>query len=241
MNDATALQCPFCTSALPEAAIRCPACGEDVALIMPALRRLQAHDAEIAALREHVALLRQPSDPASAELPRMREAQGWIGPVFLATLLSYALLVGVHYLAVIQFDLPNILLRLASIAIPFGVVMLVPRVAVAPQQILILSGVMLGVAAAMSMSAVVAAVDGVALVPRDARGQRELAEYMCSMALAHIAGGMILRVRHNLLVSRAVRPSMTDKAVNAQRLAEAALPVTALLASLYGGLRALWS
>ena len=240
MSAPPALECPFCTSELPEAAIRCPACGQDVALIMPALRRLKAHQASISALREEWETLRQLPAPGSIAGPVAPETDGGMARVFAAAGLSYVLLLAIHYLAVIQFDLPNIVLRVASIGVPCAVVLLLPGVNRASLGAFAGTGLILGLGAAISMSAVVAAVDGVRVLPHDPRGQREFAEYAGSIALAHIAGGAILRARRNLSVTRTMRANMTDKAANAQRLAEAALPLTALLASVYGGLRALW-
>lgn len=241
MSDSPALQCPYCTAGLPEAALRCPSCGQDVALIMPALRRLSAHEAAIGALRVELEALRQAGPPAPLQpaAPAAPPASNGLLRASLAAAISFLLLIAIHQAVVIQLDLPSLVLRVASIGVPCAVVLMLPGVAAASLGVLAGTGVMLGVTAVIGMSAAVAAVDGVPVFPPDARGQRELAEYAASMALAHFTGGAILRARRNLAASQSSHLNMTEKAANAQRLAEAALPVTTLLASIYAGILAL--
>jgi len=70
----------------------------------------------------------------------------------------------------------------------------------------IVAASLLGVAAVTAMSAVVSAIDRVALLPTSAREWRELAEYMASISLSFVAGALIVRAlgrRHD----HAARPS----------------------------------
>jgi hypothetical protein len=136
-----------------------------------------------------------------------------------------------------RLDLPTMLLRLASVAIPCGMVLALRPMATLPLQAL--AGLALGVAATLAMSAVVAAADAVPVFPRDARAQREIAEYALSIGLAHFAGAAFLLLNRARSRPRTSAVAMVDRASTAQRMAEAAMPLTALLASIYGGLRAL--
>ena len=242
MTEATPapLACPYCTASLPDAAIRCAGCGQDVALVMPVMRRMRALEAEVATLRTGLesrpVIAAEQQDVAASAPPEA--TPGAVGPLLLCLVLSFAALLLTHHLATMRFDLPNILLRLASVAIPAGMVLVIrPRASLGVQA---LAGLALGTAATLAMSAVVAAADGVPTIPRDGRGQRELMEYAASIALAHLSGAAFLQLRQAVLARRrAGGTAMIERATTAQRLAEAAMPVTALGASLYGGLRAL--
>lgn len=230
--DAAPLTCPFCTAPLADAAIRCAGCGQDVALVMPSMRRLRAVEAEVAALRETVSATSMTA-PIAAE-PKSDAA----GPLLLCLALSFGALLLTHQLVIMRLDLPTILLRLASVVIPGAMVLVVrPGGGLGLQAA---AGLTLGIAATLAMSAVVAAADGVPTLPRDMRGLRELFEYVASIALAHLAGAGFLHLRHAAQARRRAGASaVMDRATTAQRLAEAAMPLTALGASLYGGLRTL--
>jgi hypothetical protein len=251
-----AVACPYCAAPVPAAAIRCATCRADLAIVMPAMRILADQARALAALRAEVAALRDglamaPAAPAEAAArgtaPSDAEAATGRQLLRLAAPLGVLLLLllGTHWLVVVAYDLPTVVLRVASIVLPFLLALLAPSSGRVRLGVHVAGGVVLGIVAALAMSAVVAQLDGVPVVPDRPREQRELLEYMASIGLAYVAGAALARLA---LLRRTARRAATgpggagalvDRATMAQRIAEALTPVAALLASVYGGLRAL--
>jgi len=118
------------------------------------------------------------------------------GPVRYAIayfLLPILVLLIVHYLMIIRFDLNPLFLRAASILIPlpFGISLFrrtAPRLLPS-----IVMGMFCGLVAVSGMLTVVGVIDNVPIIPADMVEWRESIEYALSIALAFLLGALLLQ------------------------------------------------
>ena len=107
---------------------------------------------------------------------------------FAALALTFIILVAAHFLIIVHFDLPLIYLRLVSIIVPvvFGFLYRNPLGGSLAADFA--AGVVLAIVSILAMSVIVAREDDVPILPTDARGWRELAEYGASIAFGFFTG-----------------------------------------------------
>lgn len=112
---------------------------------------------------------------------------------FGAIVLGFAMLLLAHATVVIWLDLPLALLRLASIAIPFGVGVIYlgsrPRLAWLDTGVAVLFAIIV----VGAMNALLGWVDTIPMVPQGASAWRETFFYMLSIAASFVCG-MLLRI-----------------------------------------------
>lgn len=184
------MQCPYCTTEISDNALACPHCAHDLYLFKPLLRKIEALEARVAEL-EKVPQLNaataqaDPFEPAAAPAPSTTLAVWatyWLAPLLILLL--------AHFTITVAYDLKTVYLRIASLLIPFPFAFYLMR---ARRHFGSWSAAAfaLGAVAAWGMSAVIALVDGIPVLPQDAREWREFIEYAASMGLAYLAG-MIL-------------------------------------------------
>jgi len=170
--------------------------GADLPTVAALQTRVQRLEEEVRALRvglEEVtgALRGRESGDLAAAL--LGPAPGELAPqslerlLFGAALATALLLLG-HWLVVVVFDLPTVVLRLVSIAVPFAVAVAItlgrqPRLSTEA-----LVAVAVAVLAVAGMSYVTSIVEGTSALPQDAREWRETVEYVASIAFAHLTG-----------------------------------------------------
>lgn len=193
------MQCPYCTSEISDNALACPHCARDLYLFKPLLQRIAALECEVTELSrlrdlpERVARLEGPgglppaSDTTAEASSQPRSdftvwATYWLAPLLILLL--------AHFTITVVYDLKTVYLRIASLLIPFPFAFCLMR---ARRDFAVWSaaGFALGAVAAWGMSAVIALVDGTAILPQNAHEWREFVEYAASMGLAYLAG-MIL-------------------------------------------------
>lgn len=191
------MQCPYCTSEISDNALACPFCARDLYLFKPLLQKITALEAQVEALlplkalSERVARL-EGSGGLPAECNARSEPTPRSGYVIWATywLAPLLILLLAHFMITVAYDLNTIYLRITSLLIPFTFAFYLMRERRHFGR-WFAAAFALGGVAAWGMSAVIALVDQMSVMPQDAREWREFIEYAASMGLAYLSG-MIL-------------------------------------------------
>lgn len=252
------MDCPFCAEEIKDDAIVCKHCRRDISVPKPVLDQNRNLAGQVAALEQEVAELRhllahRPTAPAApASPPGVPEyAIGYV-------LAPLALLVAAHYLMIMKFDVNPIYLRVASmlIPLPFGYVAM--RRSAPAWPILALLAAVTGFASVMAMSAVVGVIDGVPILPATPFEWRETIEYMLSITLAYVLGGLIAqRIRIGSAAPGKRRPAgrlatqlaahvggakagkpLEGKIEWIEKMLNSSLAISAAVGSIYTGLKA---
>jgi exosortase/archaeosortase len=162
-------------------------------------RRLEACDSAAATPDADAASCKrapsQPSghDKAVALAVRVAGRLPTIAPA-TAVLLGLIALLAAHFLIIIHYDLPLIWLRLASIVLPCAFGFFYRQKTDESLLAGLVVGVILAAVAILAMSAVVGKVDSVPILPTDAHGWGEVAQYGASIAFAFFTGTVIRQI-----------------------------------------------
>lgn len=197
--------CPYCDAAISTTALSCRSCGRDLTPVLPLLRRLDEVETRLAVIearedaRQSTPETQTDTVPAAdlegadtgsevvAAAPEPGRRRYW------ALVLSFSMLLAAHAAVVIWLDLPLAVLRLASIAIPFGagVIYLGSR----PRLTWFDTGVtaLFAIMAVGAMNALLGWVDTTPMVPQGASAWRETFFYMLSIGASFFCG-MLLRI-----------------------------------------------
>lgn len=187
------MNCPYCVEPVNDGATVCKTCQRDIALAMSlkeanhALEeRIQEFEAELAGLREH-----GPGEAAPPVVEEPPPPPGIVDLVAVYLILPTLALVAAHYLIVVRFDAKLVWLRVASIALPTVMgVMLEHKLR--PRWFITLGfGIVVGLASVFGMSAMVHFTDGDPVMPDSAVAWRETLEYATSIALAYLLGSLL--------------------------------------------------
>jgi len=220
---------------------------------MPIMRRLAEQTTANEALKLQIAELQDELNEARATnaLPSRDDRKSrHLSGVLLCAGLSLFLLLVIHYLFVIKFDINTVFLRVASVVVPMVVASSISSCWRAPMGLHLVVAPLLGIASVMMMAGVVSVIDHVPWLPTTKRDVFEFAEYILSIALAHIAGILTARAISRLLERRHRNASrFKDTAPKAEQafrgvlkvheLWEAAAPLLATGGALWAGLRAI--
>jgi len=192
------MKCPYCVSVIDDEALACPQCARDLYLFKPLLARLQALETELSRASSRVdALERSPLAPIPApwSAAALEDVTPW--PAWASLLPPLLLLLAAHWLIVMVLDLPALWLRVASLAIPLPFGYLLMRGTPRSLHRGLLMTFAVSLLAVIGMSALLALVDGTAVLPTNPREWREFLYYLISILLSFSTGMIISRFRSN--------------------------------------------
>ena len=179
------MECPFCAEEFNDTAQVCKSCGRNLRLVLPVLE-------------ENLELIRQAGE-LQLQVNRLRAAQErsaapfrfWTVHAGVYLIAPIVLLLAVHYLITVRFNVPLIYLRLGTLAapLPFGFVLL--WLSHHGFRWSLVYGAVVGVVSVTGMLTIIAFTDDVPILPENAREWREAAEYAASIMLAYATGNVI--------------------------------------------------
>lgn len=179
------MDCPFCAQTINDEALACKHCARDLRVVRPMLL-------EIDELVEELDKLRQDLDRVNARLERHRHPMRYFAThLVLYVLIPSLLLVIVHVLVTIVFNLSPLPLRLASVIIPllFGFVAYpLHKVSMNGALALAFLTASLSIQAMLSVTGVH---DHVSILPETWIEWREIFEYGASILLAFVSGNIL--------------------------------------------------
>jgi hypothetical protein len=187
--------------------------------------RLKALEADVAAIRETLqqaigALTDgvRTAGHAAAEPPELPQQSGARAALGFAS--AIVLLLFAHFLVVLVFDLPTLVLRLVSIAIPLPIAVWMTLHRRIHPWFEVSMALSIGLIAVGAMSYVVSVHEHTSLLPETAREWRETFEYVASIAFAYGTGVLISAA----LQARSGAPNRAGQAT--LKLAQAVASVT---------------
>lgn len=209
--------CPYCDAVLNGGALSCRCCGRDLTPVLPLLRRLDTLEGRLAGLERALAEGRvaaasaavaaapsAPVDPADTVAavdppvtgtPLLVRRRYWMLPLGLLVLLT------AYWTVVLWLDLSLSVLRLMSIAIPFGVGAI--YFGIRPRLTWFDATVAVGFALASvaAMNALLGWIDNISILPQETAAWRESFFYALSIG-ASMFTGMLMRVLQAALTAR---------------------------------------
>ncbi len=210
------MKCPFCAEHVKDEAVVCQHCHHDLSVVRALLDRINELTKQLENLQPGQVVAAR--ELATSRLPGAHDRVGMITGAIerrvplvspLTTLLmALGALLGAHFLIVVHYDLSLIWLHIASLMLPFLFGFLYRQNTTEYLSGDLAAGLVLAAAAIFAMSAIVAEVDKVPVLPRDMQGWLEYLEYGASIALAFFAGA----------VCRQTAVAMSDPTVKSSRL-----------------------
>jgi hypothetical protein len=179
------MDCPFCAETINDEALACKHCARDLRVVRPTLLEIDELVAELDKLRHDL-------DRVNARLERQKNPLRYFAThLVLYVLIPSSLLVITHILVTIVFNLSQLPLRLASVAIP----LLFGFAAHLLHKVSMNGGLVLGfLAASVSIQAMLTVTglhDHVPILPETWIEWREIFEYGASILLAFVSGNIL--------------------------------------------------
>lgn len=184
------MRCPYCAEDVKDDAMVCKHCHRELFVVKPLLEKLNAMTAQLAALGQTVA-------DAQSHAKHISRHHGPALSPLEAFAFTYIGLIFAHFFLVVAHpDSKLAILQISTTAIPFFFGLLCRESENTNMLAEFLWGVVVAIAANLSMLTVVAYVDKVPILPTDGYQWREAAYFSASVAFGFLTGVIM---RHFLI------------------------------------------
>jgi hypothetical protein len=179
------MECPFCAEDFNDTALVCKNCKRDLRLVLPVIEENLALIRQASELQLHVNRLRAAEERSAAPF------RFWTTHIGIYLIAPMLLLLAIHYLITVRFNVPLIYLRLGTLAVPlpFGFALL--WLSHHGFRWSLVYGATVGVVGVTGMLTIIAYSDHVPILPENLREWREAAEYAASIMLAYATGNIL--------------------------------------------------
>lgn len=183
------MDCPYCAEAVKDSALVCKHCQRDLFVVRPLIEKLAETAGRLEALE---AVSSGEVLDAARRLRAGSPAHSLPGVEPVAAMaLTFIALVAAHYVIIVEYSLPLIVLRIVSIAVPLAFGFLCRADGRPGIWTEFLYGVVIALASILVMSKIVGRIDSVPVLPRNFVEWREFAEYGASITFGFFTGVII--------------------------------------------------